>query len=49
MHPLMVLAAFTVAALVVYAVVLGVLSATSSDPCDAEESRPPDRRPCVHC
>jgi hypothetical protein len=50
MHPLMVLAAFTVAALVTYVVVLAVLSVTSAgrhDPGDVPT--PADRRPRAHC
>jgi hypothetical protein len=48
-HPLMVLAAFTVAALVTYVVVLAALSATSAGRHDAEDVPTPDRRPRAHC
>jgi hypothetical protein len=47
MHPLLVLAAFSIAALVLYGVVYGLLRVSSFGTLDADESD--DRRPRAHC
>jgi hypothetical protein len=49
MHPLMVLAAFSIASVVIYGVVYALLRATSVGTLDPDDTSIDDRRPRARC